>query len=188
MLIMTKFDYMNCKIDGLKVITPFYMEDERGYFLKCYEKDIFNEFGIDSVINEDFETCSKRNVIRGLHFQIKEPQGKLVRVISGAIKDIAVDLRKNSLTFGEWESVLLTGDNHQAFWIPAGFAHGFEVLSDNAIVSYKCVGKFQKEYDTGINAFDEKLNIVWETTDPVLSAKDKALMSFRQFEELYSGL
>lgn len=176
------------KIKGLKVITPFYVEDDRGYFLKNVEKDIFNQFGIQMDIQEEFETYSKKNVIRGLHFQTCNPQGKLVSAIKGTILDVAVDLRKESPTFGYWESVLLSEENHEAFWIPAGFAHGFRVISEDALVSYKCVGKFLAEYDTGIKWNDSDIGIDWGIDNPIVSVKDAGLMSLVEFIDSYKGL
>lgn len=180
--------YRNGKIDGLKIITPFFVEDERGYFLKNVEKDIFAQFGIDMDIYEEFETYSKHGVIRGLHFQTHNPQGKLVSALKGTIMDVAVDLRKGSLTFGQWESVYLSDQNHELFWIPAGFAHGFEVLSEDALVSYKCVGKYYSEYDTGIRWNDTDIGVKWNVDRPVLSVKDAGLMDFKEFERNYGGL
>ncbi len=176
------------KISGLKIITPFYVEDNRGYFLKNVEKDIFNQFGIKMDIYEEFETYSKKNVIRGLHFQTCNPQGKLVSAIKGMILDVAVDLRKNSPTFGQWEGVLLSEKNHEAFWIPAGFAHGFKVISEDALVSYKCVGKFLAEYDTGIRWNDSDIGIDWGIDAPIVSTKDAGLMSLEEFVKKYKGL
>ena len=130
------FSIEECELKGLKIIHPFFAEDERGFFLKSFEQDIFKTFGLENIISEDFESFSYKNVIRGLHFQTNNPQIKMVRAITGEIMDVAVDLRKDSPTFGKWESVILSGDNHKIFWIPAGFAHGFRVLSEDAIVSY----------------------------------------------------
>lgn len=185
---MTKFACEAGKLEGVKIITPFFVEDERGYFLKNFEKDIFKEFDIEISVYEDFTTYSKHGVIRGMHFQTKKPQDKLVNVIKGKIRDVAVDLRKNSPTFGQWEVIELSDENHKAFWIPKGFAHGFEVLSENAIVSYKCVGKYLSEYDTGICYSDPDINIQWNTINPIVSQKDENLMSFKVFIENYGGL
>lgn len=183
-----KLTYRDGKIHGIKIINSFYFEDERGFFQKNIEKGEFEKFGIKMDIYEEFETYSKRNVIRGMHFQTCCPQGKLVRVLKGNIIDIAVDLRKNSPTFGRWESKLLSEENRESFWIPAGFAHGFEVISDNAFVSYKCVGRYLPESDTGILWNDADLNIQWNTKNPVLSLKDRSLMSLKEFKEKYGGL
>lgn len=183
----TKFSIKEYSIPGLKVITPFCVEDERGYFAKNYEKDIYKEWGIDVNICEEFETLSSHRVIRGLHFQTNFPQAKMVRVIKGCIRDVVVDLRKGSDTFGQYADIILSDENHLTVWIPKGFAHGFEVLSSEAIVSYMCVGKYMKEYDTGIRWNDSTLGIKWQTQEPIVSAKDSALMSFNEFVRDYGG-
>jgi len=183
-----KFEIQNLMMEDVKIITPFYMEDDRGYFLKSFEKELFRSLGLQIDIYEDFESYSKKNVLRGLHFQICQPQKKLVRVIKGEIHDVIVDLRKNSKTFGKSMDIILSEDIHNMLWIPAGFAHGFEVLSTEAIMSYKCFGKYLKEYDSGIRWNDADLSIQWQTSKPILSEKDAALMSFQEFKEHYFGL
>ena len=184
------FSIENTKIDGLKIINPFYAEDTRGYFLKSFEKNIYKALGLKNVISEDFESFSHQNVIRGMHFQINNPQIKIVRAITGEILDVAVDLRKNSPTFGQWQSVILSEKNHLIFYIPEGFAHGFKVLSENAIVSYKCIGDYDKETDTGIIWKDKDINIDWniDEKDVIVSDKDNALMSLNEFKEIYGGI
>ena len=181
---MQKFSCESTDIEGLKIINPFYLEDERGYFLKSFEKDVFKEFGLENEIYEDFESYSKKSVIRGLHFQLKHPQVKLVRCVMGHIFDVAVDLRKDSKTFGQWQGFDLSDKNTKSLYIPKGFAHGFLVLSDYAIVSYKCVGKFLSEYDSGIVWNDKDLNIAWNIKEPIVSEKDCSLMRFIDFEAL----
>lgn len=176
-----KFSCMNLEIEDVKLITPFYMEDERGYFLKSIEKDIYKEWGLDADVYESFETYSKKGVIRGLHFQTVNPQAKIVRVIKGEIRDVVVDLRCESETFGEYIAVNLSEANRNILWVPQGFGHGFEVLSEDALVSYTCVGKYLKEYDTGIRWNDEDLGIVWNTKEPIVSQKDAMLQTFQQF-------
>lgn len=185
----TEFNVQDTEFEGLKVITPFYMEDNRGYFLKSVEKDIYKGFGLDVDIYEDFESYSKKDVVRGLHFQTKNPQIKIVRVIKGKINDIVVDLRKNSKTFGKYLSYELSDENHSSLWIPAGFAHGFRVLSDEgAIMSYKCIGKYLKGYDTGIKWNDKDLGIDWEIENPIISEKDENLQGFKEFVAEFEGL
>lgn len=184
----TNFFVKDLSIEGVRLITPFYMEDDRGYFLKSMEKDIFQEWGLKADIYEDFESYSKKGVIRGLHFQTKNPQIKIVRAIKGRIHDVIVDLRKNSKTFGTCLEVILSDENHSSLWVPEGFAHGFEVLSEDAIVSYKCIGKYLSGFDTGICWNDRDLAIKWKTGHPIVSKKDASLMTFREFEEKYSGL
>lgn len=179
------FDICDLTIQGVKLISPFYIEDERGGFLKNFEKDIFTRWGLDADIYETFETISKRNVIRGLHFQTQNPQIKIVRAICGTIRDVIVDLRKDSPTFGRYLDVMLSDENHYSLWVPKGFAHGFEVLSEKSIVSYTCIGKYLKEYDTGIRWDDKDLNIQWETDNPIVSKKDSKLMSLVEFNKNY---
>lgn len=182
----TNFEIEELSLKGVKKITPFYMEDVRGSFLKSIEKDVFKEWGLNVDIYEDFESYSKKGVIRGLHFQTQNPQIKIVRTIRGTVRDVVVDLRADSATFGNYISVILSDQNHNSLWIPAGFAHGFEVLSEDAIMSYKCIGRYLKGYDTGICWNDEELNIQWETKNPIVSDKDAGLMSFAEFRARYS--
>jgi dTDP-4-dehydrorhamnose 3,5-epimerase len=176
------------EIDGIKLITPYYTEDERGYFLKSFERDSYAEAGLKPDIYESFETYSKKNVIRGLHFQTKNPQVKLIRAITGAIYDVVVDLRKASKTFGKYAGYELSSRNRETLWIPAGFAHGYKVLSEDAIVSYHCIGKYFKEYDTGIKWDDPDLAINWDITDPVVSSRDNGLPSFQCFIQNQGGI
>ena len=182
------FESRDAGISGAKIITPFLMTDERGYFLKYYEKDIFEELGISGQPYEDFETFSTKGVIRGLHFQTESPQEKIVHVIWGTVSDVIVDLRKGSETFGKHITIELSDQNHQLMYIPRGFAHGFEVLSDAAIMSYKCIGKYIKEADTGIHYRSEELGIEWKTDAPIISEKDTQLMDFGLFRKKYGGL
>ena len=183
---MQQFSFETTSIRDLMIIHPFYMEDERGFFLKSFEKEIFWQNGIKTEIFEDFESYSIKGVLRGLHFQTEKPQAKLVRALTGTIYDVAVDLRKTSKTFGKWHAEILSVDNHKAFFIPKGFAHGFLVLSDNALVSYKCEGAFLKETDTGIVWNDPELKIDWPTNqvdEIIVSEKDRRLQTFSHFKE-----
>lgn len=184
----TSFEIQDLQINGLKLITPFYAEDERGYFLKSIEKDVFMKWGLNADIQEDFESFSKKGVIRGMHFQVQNPQIKIVRAIKGSVRDVVIDIRRDSNTFGKYVDILLSDKNHSSLWVPAGFAHGFEVLSDDAIVSYKCIGKYLKGFDTGICWNDKDLAINWKTVHPIVSNKDTNLMSFKEFVEKYGGL
>ena len=162
------------------------MEDNRGYFLKSFEYDIFKKMGLENKIAENFESYSLKNVIRGLHFQTKNPQIKLIRVISGEILDVVVDLRKGMPTYGKSFLIIINSSNHKQLYIPAGFAHGFKVISDYTIMSYICIGKYEKGYDNGIIWNDSKLNIDWrlDNQTPKLSEKDKNLMTFDEFEKM----
>lgn len=179
-----QFSFEKTPIKDLFVVNPFYTEDERGYFLKSFEKEIFRKNGIETDIFEDFESYSKKGVIRGLHFQMEKPQAKLVRVIIGEVFDVAVDLRKDSETFGRWHAEILSDKNRKSFFIPKGFAHGFLVLSDNALVSYKCDDVFSKESDTGIFWNDKDLNIDWPVDNIkkiLISEKDSKLQKYNEY-------
>lgn len=184
----TRFDIKETSLSGLKRIIPFYKEDNRGYFLKSFEKDIIGAFGLETDIYEEFESFSYKDVIRGMHFQTQNPQAKIVRALKGTIYDVVVDLRKNSSTFGQWQGFELSEDNHESLWIPAGFAHGFRVLSDSAITSYKCMSKYLEVYDTGIKWNDPDIAIEWNILNPVVSPRDDSLMGFQDFVNQYGSL
>lgn len=185
---MQQFSFEKTPIEDLFIINPFYVEDERGYFLKSFEKEIFRKNGMETDIFEDFESYSKKGVIRGLHFQTEKPQAKLVRVLVGEIFDVAVDLRKDAETFGKWHAEILSDMNRRAFFIPKGFAHGFLALSESALVSYKCEGAFSIETDTGIVWDDNDLNIDWplDNIDKIIiSEKDNNLQKFKEYQMKY---
>ncbi len=177
----SKFSCESLEIEDVKLIRPFIQEDDRGYFIKSIERDVFKEWGLDVDIYESFETYSKKGVIRGLHFQKVKPQAKIVRVIKGEVRDVVVDLRSDSKSFGRHVVINLSDINHNILWIPKGFAHGFEVLSDDAIMSYTCVGKYMCDYDTGIIWDDCTLGIQWQTDKPIVSEKDRGLQTFEEF-------
>ncbi|ADP77084.1 dTDP-4-dehydrorhamnose 3,5-epimerase [Methanothermus fervidus DSM 2088] len=173
---MGKFKFKKTSIPGLYVIKPKVFEDERGYFMETYNAKEFKKANINAKFVQDNQSFSKKGVLRGLHFQYRRQQGKLVRVIKGKIFDVAVDLRKNSETYGEWESVILSGKNKKMFYIPEGFAHGFLVLSDTAIVTYKCTDFYYPEYEGGIIWNDPDIGIEWpidEVDKLIISDKDK---------------
>lgn len=184
------FSVDNTGLKGVKLITPFFLTDERGYFIKSFEKDVFSSFGLDLVFNETFESRSAKYVLRGLHFQTVEPQSKLVSVSMGCVFDVIVDLRKNSPTYGRWEGFELSEQSMKALFIPAGFAHGFISLAETSIVNYKCCGRYLKEYDTGIIWNDRDLNITWPVTSEQIkiSDRDSKLMTFSDFNRIYGGL
>ena len=185
---MRNFFFEGSNLPGLKIISPFYAEDHRGYFLKSFEKEIFSQNGIEYDIFEDFESFSIRGVIRGLHFQTNRPQAKLVRAIAGEIYDVAVDLRQDSATFGQWEGFILSDKNKKTILIPQGFAHGFLVLSETALVSYKCAGKFSRETDSGIVWNDRDLDIQWPiegNMKVIISEKDANLQTFLQYMKTF---
>lgn len=180
---MSEFGIESLAIQDVKLITPFYREDNRGFFMKTLEKDVYAGFGLQADIFEDFESYSHGGVIRGLHFQTKNPQIKIVRAIMGTVHDVAVDLRPGSSTFGKYVDAVLSDKNHHILWIPAGFAHGFEVLSSEALMSYKCVGRYQAGYDTGICWDDTDIGIKWHTENPVVSDRDRQLQTLKQYLE-----
>ena len=159
---------------GALVLEPKVFADDRGFFLESYNEKVFNEIGIPDRFVQDNHSFSKRGVLRGLHYQVGKPQGKLVRVVSGEVLDVFVDLRRNSSTFGHWHGVRLSGENRLLAWIPAGFAHGFHVLSESAHVVYKANEFYFPELERTVLWNDPDLNIAWENTgEPLLSGKDK---------------
>ena len=148
-------------IEGLKVIEPAVFGDARGYFMETYNYNDFKEAGIDCQFVQDNQSASKKGVLRGLHFQINHPQDKLVRVVSGEVFDVAVDLREGSETFGKWFGIVLTAENKKQFYIPEGFAHGFLVLSDIAEFCYKCTDFYHPGDEGGLAWNDPKIGIKW---------------------------
>ena len=174
-------EIIKTSIEGLVIIQPKVFEDERGYFMESYKESFIKENFPDIHFIQDNESKSSYGVLRGLHFQ-KPPfeQTKLVRVIEGEVLDVAVDLRINSPTYGKWESIILSGYNKKQFFIPKGFAHGFVVLSKEAIFSYKVDNEFAPDFDSGIYFGDNSLNIDWlvSKSDLIISEKDEHLPSF----------
>lgn len=173
---MGKFKFIETKIMDLYIIEPTVFGDSRGYFIETYSKKDFHEIGLTMEFVQDNESRSKKGVLRGMHFQTKHTQGKLVRVTEGEVYDVAVDLRKGSPTFGQWEGVLLTAENKKQFYVPEGFAHGFLVMSDTATFNYKCTDFYAPEYDNGLLWNDEEVGIKWPIEgieEILLSEKDK---------------
>ena len=159
---MGKFQIEQCgQIEGLYLIQPTVFGDNRGYFMETYNKKDMNEAGLDMNFVQDNQSCSKKGVLRGLHFQKQYPQGKLVRVIRGRVFDVAVDLRSDSETYGRWHGVELTEDNKKQFYIPEGFAHGFLVLSDIAEFCYKVTDFYHPGDESGIAWNDPEIGIIW---------------------------
>lgn len=174
-------EIISTEIRDLLIIKPDVFADDRGYFFESYNKEKFAEKGIVTSFVQDNESKSKKGVLRGLHYQRKPfSQGKLVRVIQGAVLDVAVDIRIGSPTFGNWASIELTGENKLMYWIPEGFAHGFLTLKDDTIFTYKCTGVYNKASEASIRWNDPDLAINWGITDPVLSEKDKISPFFNQ--------
>ena len=182
---MGRFNLIETNISDLKVIKidPFY--DDRGYFFESYNKNDFINMGIEKEFVQDNQSKSVKGVLRGLHFQINHPQSKLVRCLKGRVYDVAVDLRKNSKTFGKHYGVELTEENNTLFYIPENFAHGFLVLSDEAIFSYKVTDFYHPNDEGGIIYNDKKLNIDWKIPNKdfniLLSDKDKKHQTFDEY-------
>ena len=172
------------RIPEVLILEPKMYQDGRGFFQESYNKKTFqNLTDVDVEFVQDNHSRSEKGVLRGLHYQIKQPQGKLVRVVSGAVFDVAVDIRKSSPTFGQWVGVELTEDNHRQFWVPPGFAHGFVVLSDSADFLYKTTNYYAPEHERCIIWNDPTIGIEWPLTDaPRLSEKDKVACSFTEAE------
>ena len=163
------------KLKGCVIIEPRVFGDDRGFFLETFQAAKYKqEAGINLPFVQDNHSRSGRGVLRGLHFQKTKPQGKLVRVVRGEVYDVAVDIRKGSATFGEWEGVILSEENKKQFWMPPGFAHGFVVLSDTADFEYKCTDYYDPSDEGSILWSDQDLNIPWPIANPVLSTKDES--------------
>ncbi len=171
---MGKLKFTKTKIDGVYVIEPTVFGDHRGYFMETYNQTEFAENGLHYTFVQDNQSASRKGVLRGLHFQKSYPQTKLVRVLTGEVFDVAVDLRKNSPTYGQWVGVLLSGENKKQFLIPKGFAHGFMVVSDYAEFAYKCDDFYHPEDEGGIMWNDPDVGVEWPKVGEVLlSEKDK---------------
>lgn len=168
------FIFNKTEIEGVYIIEPKVFGDNRGYFMETYNEQEFKKNGLDYNFVQDNQSKSKKGVLRGLHFQKTHPQAKLVRVLEGEVFDVAVDLRKDSKTYGKWVGVILSEENKKQFMIPRGFAHGFVVLSDTAIFAYKCDDFYHPEDEGGIMWNDPDINIVWSYKgELLLSEKDK---------------
>ena len=175
-------EVIETKIKDLLIIKPKVFADARGYFFESYTEAVFKKNGISANFIQDNQSLSNAGVLRGLHFQSPPfAQGKLVRVITGAVLDVAVDIRKNSATYGENITIELTEENKTMFYIPPGFAHGFLTLRDNTIFSYKCTNLYNKESEGTVLWNDTDLNINWNITNPILSDKDLAGTPFKNF-------
>ncbi len=162
-------------LDGVQIIEPKVFRDHRGFFLETYHEKRYREAGIPSRFVQDNLSFSVRGTLRGLHYQLRHPQAKLVQVLTGEIFDVAVDLRPGSRTFGRWTGVYLSGDNQRQLFIPEGFAHGFCVLSETAYFSYKCSDLYTPGDEGGIFWADPEIGIDWPVSDPIISEKDMAL-------------
>jgi len=168
-------------VEGVLIIEPKVFGDERGFFLETFQaKRYQEEAGIELSFVQDNHSRSTRGVLRGLHFQKSKPQGKLVRVVSGEVFDVAVDIRPDSATYGKWAGTLLSAENKRQFWVPPGLAHGFVVLSDTADFEYKCTDYYDPTDEGCIIWNDPDLAIEWPITEPILSEKDKMGLLFKE--------
>lgn len=174
------FNFLKTDIEGVYIIEPKVFGDNRGYFFETYSKKDFDEAGLVYDFVQDNQSRSFKGVLRGLHFQKKHPQAKLVRVLEGEVFDVAVDLRKGSSTYGKWVGVVLSEENKRQFMIPRGFAHGFVVLSEHATFAYKCDDFYHPEDEGGIRFDDPDVNVKWpEVGTLTLSEKDKVHPSLK---------
>ncbi|MFB0946459.1 MAG: dTDP-4-dehydrorhamnose 3,5-epimerase [Spirosomataceae bacterium] len=176
-------EFRKTSIQGLVEIFPRIFNDDRGYFFESYQYEAFNKNGISEVFVQDNQSFSTKGVLRGLHLQLDpHAQGKLVRVISGKVLDVAVDVRPSSPTFGKHETFLLSAEKQNMAYVPPGFAHGFVTIED-AIFSYKCTNSYDKASESGIIWHDSELSIDWGVENPNVSEKDKELQKFAEFAE-----
>ncbi len=178
---MGNFKIEEQRIKGLYVVEPKVFGDERGYFMETYHQEDFQAAGIKESFVQHNQSMSKKKVLRGLHFQIKHPQGKLVRALKGEIFDVAVDLRGGSPTYGEWFGIVLSDENRKMLYVPPGFAHGYMVLSEEAVFSYLCTDFYHPEDEGGLMWNDPAIGITWpleQGIEPILSEKDRKYPSF----------
>jgi dTDP-4-dehydrorhamnose 3,5-epimerase len=176
----------NTNLPDVKLLKPKKFGDERGFFLESYNKKVFDDLiGMNVDFVQDNHSRSSKGVLRGLHYQIRQPQGKLVRVTAGKVYDVAVDMRRDSPTFGQWAGTILTAEGQEQFWVPEGFAHGFLVLSDTADFLYKTTNYYAPEHDRSVLWNDKTIGIEWPISDslqPTLSDKDRNAVEFNQAE------
>lgn len=177
-------EILKSSIPEVIVIAPPVFTDSRGYFLETYQQKKYAELGIPKPFVQDNQSYSTKNVLRGLHFQLRYPQGKLVRVTQGTVFDVAIDIRKNSPTFGKWHGEILSAENHKQMYIPENFAHGFCVLSDSAEFLYKCTDFYVPGDEGGLIWNDPQLGIQWPIDTPILSVKDAELPKLADILEL----
>jgi dTDP-4-dehydrorhamnose 3,5-epimerase len=167
----------------VKIIEPKVFADQRGFFLESYNERVFKSLGIETHFVQDNHSCSQRGVLRGLHYQIQQPQGKLIRVLQGEIFDVAVDLRKSSPDFGKWTGVRLSKENRRMLWIPSQFAHGFLVLSETAEVAYKATDYYAPQWERSLLWNDPDIGIEWpQSEELILSEKDRNGCRFSEAE------
>ncbi|KRA53352.1 dTDP-4-dehydrorhamnose 3,5-epimerase [Pseudoxanthomonas sp. Root65] len=162
------------RLPGCVVVEPAVFGDERGFFFETWNAERFGAHGLPTKFVQSNVSSSSRGVLRGLHYQWPNPQGKLVSVLEGEVYDVAVDIRRGSPTFGQSEAVILSAENKRQFWIPEGFAHGFAVLSERAVFSYLCTAVYDKVADSSVRWDDPAIGIAWPVSEPLLSGKDEA--------------
>lgn len=181
---MAQIKVTETKLQGIKIIEPQMFGDNRGWFMEVYQYDTYRQAGINCSFVQDNRSYSKRNVLRGLHFQKKYQQDKLISVLCGKIFDVVVDIRKDSATFGQWLGIELSAENRKQLFIPKGFAHGYIVLSEDAEILYKCSEKYYPDEESGILWNDKDLQIDWQIEDKeklILSEKDKKWQTWKEF-------
>lgn len=190
-IIQNSLRRVETSLPGVFEIRPQIFHDARGFFMETYHREKFAELGITDGFVQDNHSCSVRNTLRGLHYQLRHAQAKLCRVVEGEVRDVAVDIRVGSPTFGKWTSVLLSAREQNQMYIPAGFAHGFIALTDAVQFLYKCSDYYDREDERGIRWNDPDLDIEWGVSNPILSEKDSALPILaeipREFLPAYSG-
>jgi len=178
-------EFKEAPLEGIKIIKPSVFEDQRGFFFESYNrKDYKKILGKNISFVQDNQSKSKKNVLRGLHFQIKKPQGKLIRVLKGKILDVVVDLRKDSKSFSNSYSIFLTEESKEQLWVPPGFAHGFLVMSEYAEVSYKTTDYWYPEYEKTLVWNDPNVSVDWPINNPLLSEKDSNGLSLSELESI----
>lgn len=179
-------EIVETRIPDVKMIKPKVFGDERGFFMETWNEKAFREAGIDATFVQDNHSRSVKHTLRGLHYQVKQPQGKLVRCTRGKVFDVAVDMRKDSPTFGQSVGEILSEENQQQLWVPPGFAHGFLVLSESADFQYKCTDFYAPEHERAIHWADKKISVEWPLTNgeqPLVSPKDEQALSFEQADK-----
>jgi dTDP-4-dehydrorhamnose 3,5-epimerase len=175
--------YAKTSLPGVLIIEPVAFKDDRGFFLEVHHQKKYAEGGIEETFVQDNHSHSKHGVLRGLHYQRRYPQGKLVCVIAGEIFDVAVDIRRGSPTFGKWEGIYLSSDNNRQIFVPEGFAHGFCVVSETADVLYKCTDFYNSDDEFGILWSDPTIGIAWPVASPILSSKDNQYPKLTEIAE-----
>ncbi len=173
-------EIIQTSLPGVVIVKPRVLSDARGFFVETYRRSVLAEAGIDESFVQDNHSHSSRGVLRGLHYQLRHPQAKLCRVARGEVLDVAVDVRVGSPTFGQWVSVVLSGENHLQLFVPKGFAHGFAVRSESADFLYKCSDYFEAADDRGVLWNDPAIGIDWQTESPILSEKDQRYLSLAE--------